>query len=103
MGDVMVGMTISLDGFVEDAAGSVSRLYADLDGLRESESLQETIRADPPALPDRQITGRPAHHPGHWYRAKTGRLPVLIRWFLPENRRVVCIADTARAFRPLSR
>jgi dihydrofolate reductase len=45
MGKVVFGMTMSLDGFVNDRNGSVSRLYPDLDALRETEMLQEAIRA----------------------------------------------------------
>src|SRR5512134_3586317 len=37
-------MTISLDGFVNDRNGSVSRLYPDLAALGETESLQEAIK-----------------------------------------------------------
>jgi dihydrofolate reductase len=43
MGKVVSGMTISLDGFVNDRSGSVSRLYPDLEALRETEMLQEAI------------------------------------------------------------
>ena len=34
MAKVIVGMTLSLDGFVADAEGSVGRLYPDLEALR---------------------------------------------------------------------
>ncbi|MEX1019515.1 MAG: dihydrofolate reductase family protein [Litorilinea sp.] len=44
MGKVIVGMTMSLDGFVCDPSGSLTRLYADFDELRDSELLQEPIR-----------------------------------------------------------
>lgn len=44
MGKVIVGMTMSLDGFVEDKNGSVARLYPDLEALRETESLQQAMR-----------------------------------------------------------
>jgi dihydrofolate reductase len=37
-------MTVSLDGFVHDRNGSVSRLYPELDALRETEVMQEAIR-----------------------------------------------------------
>jgi dihydrofolate reductase len=45
MGKVVFGMTMSLDGFVNDRNGSVSRLYPDLGALRETELLQEAIKA----------------------------------------------------------
>lgn len=44
MGKVVGGMTFSLDGFVSDPHGDVSRLYPDLDELRSTEMLQEEIR-----------------------------------------------------------
>ena len=43
MPKVVVGMTISLDGFVNDRNGSVARLYPDLAALRKTEFLQEAI------------------------------------------------------------
>ena len=44
MGRVILGMTMSLDGFVNDRNGDVGRLYPDLEALRETEVLQESIR-----------------------------------------------------------
>jgi dihydrofolate reductase len=44
MGKVIGGMTFSLDGFVSDPQGDVSRLYPDLGELRTTETLQEEIR-----------------------------------------------------------
>jgi dihydrofolate reductase len=44
MGNVIVGMTVSLDGLVNDRDGSVAALYPDMDALHASESLQEAIR-----------------------------------------------------------
>jgi len=44
MGKVIVGTTMSLDGFINDSNGSVSRLYPDLEALRETELLQEEMR-----------------------------------------------------------
>jgi dihydrofolate reductase len=44
MGKVILGMTMSLDGFVNDEKGSVAQLYPDLDQLRDTEPLQEAIR-----------------------------------------------------------
>lgn len=43
-GKVIFGMTVSLDGFVQDKNGSVARLYPDLEVLRETEMLQEEMR-----------------------------------------------------------
>ncbi len=44
MGKVILGVTISLDGFAEDRNGSVGALYPDLDALRKTEVLQESER-----------------------------------------------------------
>lgn len=41
---VILGMTQSLDGYIEDRAGSVAALYSDFDQMTESEPLQEAIR-----------------------------------------------------------
>jgi dihydrofolate reductase len=43
MGKVIVGMTTSVDGFVNDRHGSVARLYPDLAALRKTKVLQEAI------------------------------------------------------------
>jgi dihydrofolate reductase len=43
MAKVVVGMTISLDGFVEDQSGSAARLYPDLAGLRDTPYMQDAI------------------------------------------------------------
>ncbi len=44
MGKVIVGMTVSLDGFVEDRTGSVGALYPDLETLRDTQPLREAIQ-----------------------------------------------------------
>jgi len=44
MGNVIIGATMSLDGFMNDRHGDVSRLYPDLEALRRTEMLQEEIR-----------------------------------------------------------
>jgi dihydrofolate reductase len=44
MGNVIVGATLSLDGFMNDRHGEVSRLYPDLQALRTTEMLQEEIQ-----------------------------------------------------------
>jgi dihydrofolate reductase len=43
MGRVVVGMRVSVDGFVADREGSSSRLYPDLGELRENPVVQEAI------------------------------------------------------------
>lgn len=44
MTKVFAGMTVSLDGFVNDRNGSVGSLYPDLAALGSTEMLQESIR-----------------------------------------------------------
>jgi dihydrofolate reductase len=44
MGKIVAGMMVSLDGFVNDRNGSVSRLYPDMAALGASEVLQQAIR-----------------------------------------------------------
>ena len=44
MGKVVLGMTMSLDGFINDRNGSVATLYPDLVALRDTEPLSESIR-----------------------------------------------------------
>jgi dihydrofolate reductase len=44
MGKVIVGATMSLDWFMNDRHGDVSRLYPDFEALRRTEMLQEEIQ-----------------------------------------------------------
>src|SRR5947207_15103291 len=44
MAKVIIGMTMSLDGFVNDRNGDVSRIYHDLEALRKTAFLQEVIK-----------------------------------------------------------
>jgi len=43
MSKVVVGKTISLDGFVNDSSGSVASLHPDFGSFRETEPLRESI------------------------------------------------------------
>lgn len=43
MAKVVIGMTVSLDGFVQDQNGSVARLYPDLADLRDTAYMQDLI------------------------------------------------------------
>jgi dihydrofolate reductase len=43
-GKVILGMTMSLDGFINDRRGSVEALYPDLVAWRETEPGRESIR-----------------------------------------------------------
>lgn len=44
MGKVIIGATLSLDGFMNDRNGDISRLYPDLEALRKTEMLAEEIQ-----------------------------------------------------------
>jgi hypothetical protein len=44
MAKVVLGATMSLDGFINDRIGSVAALYPDLDSLRDTEPLRESIQ-----------------------------------------------------------
>ncbi len=44
MAKVILGVTISLDGFAEDRSGSVGALYPDLDTLGNTEVMREVIK-----------------------------------------------------------
>ena len=44
MGNIIIGATMSLDWFMNDRHGDVSRLYSDFEALRRTEMLQEEIR-----------------------------------------------------------
>ena len=45
MGKVIVGTTMSLDGFMNDRHGSLSSLYPSLEDLRDTEMLQESMQS----------------------------------------------------------
>ena len=44
MGKVVLGMTMSIDGFINDRNGSVEALYPDLEALRDTEPMRESIQ-----------------------------------------------------------
>lgn len=44
MGQVILSMTMSLDGYINDREGSVGALYPDLATLRDTELMQDAIR-----------------------------------------------------------
>ena len=44
MAKVILGTTMSLDGFINDRSGGIGALYADLENWRESESGRESIQ-----------------------------------------------------------
>ncbi len=57
MGNVIVGATMSLDWFINDRNGDVSRLYPDLEALRSTEMLQEEIRTTGAVVMGRRAYG----------------------------------------------
>ncbi len=44
MAKVILGMTLSLDGFINDRTGKVGALYPDLYVLRNTEPMRESIQ-----------------------------------------------------------
>src|SRR5688500_18431481 len=44
MGKVIAGMTMSLDGYINDPNGSVEKLYSDFSELKDASSFQEMIK-----------------------------------------------------------
>jgi dihydrofolate reductase len=44
MAKVVAGMIMSMDGFVQDRAGSVAALYPDLDAFVKTRLIQDEIR-----------------------------------------------------------
>ena len=44
MGKVLLGLTLSLDGFINDQHGRVDRLFPDLGALRHTELLRDSIK-----------------------------------------------------------
>lgn len=54
MAKVILGTTISLDGFINDRNGSVSALYLDLAALQDTEPMRESIQKTGAALPASQ-------------------------------------------------
>ena len=76
MGKVIAGMTMSLDGFVADAAGNVDRLYADFADLRETPSMTATI-AETGAV----LMGRKAFEmgdPDSWVGTYEFQVPIFV-------------------------
>ena len=45
MGKVIVGANLSLDGFSSDRDGSLGKLYPDMDAMRASELVQESMKS----------------------------------------------------------
>ena len=54
MGKVIVGATMSLDGFINDRNGDIGPLYPDMDAMQGAEELQESIRTTGAAVMGRR-------------------------------------------------
>jgi dihydrofolate reductase len=62
MAKAIFGMTMSLDGFINDANGRVASLYPDLEELDQTELMQEAIRTTGAVVMGRktfEMTGDP--------------------------------------------
>jgi dihydrofolate reductase len=68
MAKVIVGMTISLDGFVADESGSVSRLYPDLAALPDTPYMRAVIEGTGAVLMGRRTfeMGNPDSYVGNY-------------------------------------
>lgn len=55
MGKVIAGMTMSLDGFVNDSNGSVERLYSDFAELHDAPAFAEMIKNTGAAIMGRHV------------------------------------------------
>ncbi|MDQ3693560.1 MAG: dihydrofolate reductase family protein [Chloroflexota bacterium] len=73
MARVVAGMTISLDGYVNDRNGSVARLYPDFESFRSSEQLQALIRATGAV-----VMGRRAYEMGDDYTDYEFQAPIFV-------------------------
>jgi dihydrofolate reductase len=73
MGKVIVGMAVSLDGFINDQNGDVSRLYPDMEAMRESEVIQEAIRTTGAV-----VMGRETYNMGEDYTGYEFQTPIFV-------------------------
>jgi dihydrofolate reductase len=55
MGKVIAGMSVSLDGYINDQNGSVEKLYSDFSELRKAPSFQEIIKNTGAAIMGRRV------------------------------------------------
>lgn len=68
MARVIVGMTMSLDGFVADPSGSAARLYPDLAAIRDTEYMKAAIKETGAVLMGRRTfqMGDPDEYVGNY-------------------------------------
>jgi len=76
MGKVILGLTISLDGFAEDSNGSVNTLYADLDLLKETEVMMDSILTTGAVVMSKKEFGM-AEDPD-WYVEYEYQVPIFV-------------------------
>lgn len=76
MGKVILGLTISLDGFAEDSKGSVNPLYADLDFFKETEVMKESILTTGSVVMSQKEYGM-AENPD-WYVDYEYQVPIFV-------------------------
>ena len=74
---LIAGMTMSLDGFVEDASGSAAPLYPDFAGLRASAPMQEAMKTTGAVLMGRR-TFEMATDPDSFADSYEFRTPLVI-------------------------
>ncbi|MBM3934000.1 MAG: riboflavin biosynthesis protein RibD [SAR202 cluster bacterium] len=65
MGKVVLGTTMSVDGYINDRNGSVDALYTDFEMLQASEPMKESIRNTGAAVMGRNTFGMSPHP--EWY------------------------------------
>jgi dihydrofolate reductase len=85
MGKVIVGLTMSLDGFINDRTGSVGRLYPDLAALGNTELLRESIRTTGAVVMGRHAyaMGEPDAYADHYEY----QVPIFVLTHAPPERR----------------
>ncbi|MDP9366361.1 MAG: dihydrofolate reductase family protein [Chloroflexota bacterium] len=81
MAKVLLGMTVSLDGFVNDRDGGVGRLFPDLGALRETEAMREAIRTTGAV-----VMGRRAYEMGPDYTGYEFQVPIFVLTHRPPER-----------------
>lgn len=86
MGKIILGMTLSLDGYVNDADGSASLLYSDLDTLRYTEPLRQSIEKTGAVVMGRKAYAM-ANNPD-WYASNYEyQVPIFVLTHEPPRRR----------------
>ena len=81
MAKVIAGMTVSLDGFVNDRNGDIGRLYPDHAAWRESNAGRNAIRATGAV-----VMGRRAYEMGSDYTGYEFQVPIFVLTRRPPER-----------------